>query len=196
MAADALAAYPDHDKQFDVYTDASNFQLGACTMQDGRPVAYFSRKLNKAQKHYTTMEKELLSIVATLEEFRSMLLSADIHIFTDHKNLTFNDLKTQLVLQWCNKIEEFTPWLHYFEGKKNIIAENLSYGRNVEFNALTCIDTASNHVDLVRMDNKHHCTYAIDSCSCGLHDIHDLHDVSTTKVVNSSVKHSNVTSDI
>jgi hypothetical protein len=29
MAADALAAYPDHNKWFDVYTDASDFQLVA-----------------------------------------------------------------------------------------------------------------------------------------------------------------------
>jgi hypothetical protein len=69
MAADALAAYPDHDKRFDVYTDASDFQLGTCIIQEGRPVAYFSRKLTKSQQNYTTMVKEMLSIVTTLKEF-------------------------------------------------------------------------------------------------------------------------------
>jgi hypothetical protein len=39
MAADALAAYPDHNKRFDVYTDASGFQLGTCIIQEERPVA-------------------------------------------------------------------------------------------------------------------------------------------------------------
>jgi hypothetical protein len=50
MAADALAAYPGHNKHCDVYTDASDFQLGACIIQEGRMVAYFSRKLTKSQK--------------------------------------------------------------------------------------------------------------------------------------------------
>jgi hypothetical protein len=69
MAAGALAAYPDHNKRFDVYTDASDFQLGACIIQEGRLVAYFLQKLTKSQQNYTTMKKEMLSIVATLEEF-------------------------------------------------------------------------------------------------------------------------------
>ncbi len=69
MATNALAAYPDHNKWFNVYTDASDFQLGKCIIQEGRPVAYFLQKLTKSQKNYTTMEKEMLSIIATLEEF-------------------------------------------------------------------------------------------------------------------------------
>jgi hypothetical protein len=126
MAADALAAYPDHNKRFDVYTDASDFQLGACIIQKERLVAYFSQKLTKSQQNYTTTEKEMFSVIATLKEFQSMLLGADIHVFMDHKNLTFNTLKTQRVLCWLTKIEEFSPILHYIEGPRNILAKNLS----------------------------------------------------------------------
>jgi hypothetical protein len=46
--------------------------------------------------------------------------------FTDHKNLTFNTLKTQCVLRWHTKIEVFSPILHYIEGPRNILADNLS----------------------------------------------------------------------
>ncbi len=67
MAVNAVAAYPDHNKWFDVYTNAFDFQLGTCIIQEERLVAYFLGKLRKSQQNYTTMEKEMLSIIATLK---------------------------------------------------------------------------------------------------------------------------------
>jgi hypothetical protein len=69
MAADAHAAYSDHNKRFDIYTDVTDFQLGACIIQEGMPVAYFSCKLMKSQQNYATTVKEMHSMVATLKEF-------------------------------------------------------------------------------------------------------------------------------
>jgi hypothetical protein len=82
MAADVLCAYPNHIILFQIFTDASNYQLGADIMQDDIPVAYYSKKLNSAQMNYATINKELLCVIATLHEFCSMLL-----IHTDYKNI-------------------------------------------------------------------------------------------------------------
>jgi hypothetical protein len=126
MAAEVLRAYPDHNKPFKIYTDASNYQLGAFIMQDDCPVAYYSRKLNSAQHNYATIDKELLCVVATLRGFRSMLLGAELHIYTDHKNILHVGNSSERRLCWISYVDEYGPNLHYIEGPCNVIADTFS----------------------------------------------------------------------
>ena len=67
-------SYPDFKKPFDIHTDTSDLQLGAVIIQNGKPIAFYSRKLNPAQTRYTTTEKEFLAIVETLKEFKTSFL--------------------------------------------------------------------------------------------------------------------------
>ena len=66
IVREVLLAYPDFNALFEIHTDASKLQLGAVISQKGKPIAFYSRKMNSAQQNYTTTEKELLSIVETL----------------------------------------------------------------------------------------------------------------------------------
>ena len=133
IASETLLAYPDFSKKFIIHSDASDFQLGAVIMQedDGgvlRPLAFYTRKLNSAQKNYTTTEKELLSIVETLNEFRNILLGYEIDVYTDHKNLTFgtDDNSSQRRKRWESLVQEFGINIIHIPGADNTVADALS----------------------------------------------------------------------
>ena len=54
-------------------------------MQDKKHIAVYSRKLNVAQKRYTTTERELLSTIEACKEYKNILLGYPIIVYTDHK---------------------------------------------------------------------------------------------------------------
>jgi hypothetical protein len=47
-----MLAYPNFNKKFLIYADASDRQLGAVILQEGKPLAYNINELNKAQRNY------------------------------------------------------------------------------------------------------------------------------------------------
>ena len=100
VSREVLLSYPDFSDTFEIHADASKYQLRAAISQKGRPIAFYSRKLNSAQVNYTTTERELLSIVETLKEFRNILLGQKIRVYTDHKNLTYKSFNTERVMRW------------------------------------------------------------------------------------------------
>ena len=93
-------AYSDFNAPFEIHTGASKLQIGAVISQKGKPIAFYYRKMNSAQQNYTTTEKELLSIVATLKEFRNTLLGHQITVYTDHKNLTYKYFNIERLMRW------------------------------------------------------------------------------------------------
>ena len=90
IAREVMLAYPDFSKPFEIHTDASHCQLGAVISQNGKPIAFYSRKLNPAQTRYTATERELLSIVETLKDYRNILLGQEIKVL-------------QTIRIWCTR---------------------------------------------------------------------------------------------
>jgi hypothetical protein len=60
--------------EFHVHIDASNIVLGAILVQPGEgnidhPIYFSSRKLSQAEHNYTTIEREGLAMVYSLQKF-------------------------------------------------------------------------------------------------------------------------------
>ena len=96
--------------------------------QDGKPIAFFSRRLSKSQRNYTTTEKELFSIVKSLKEFRNILFGYEINVYSDHKNLVYEATlsESQQVMRRRLILEEFGPNILHIAGVENIVADALS----------------------------------------------------------------------
>ena len=77
--------------EFQVYTDASNYGIGAVLshVQDGNEVAiaYASKYLSPAEMKYSTIEREALAVIEGIERLRYYLLDEPFLIVSDHRPL-------------------------------------------------------------------------------------------------------------
>ena len=127
---------PSFDKEFKLAVDASDVGAGSVLLQEDdngvdHPVCYFSKKFNKHQRNYSTIEKECLSLILALQHFEVYLASsvAPIVIFSDHNPLTFIHKmknKNQRLLRWSLMLQEHNLDIRHIKGKDNIIPDALS----------------------------------------------------------------------
>ena len=100
--------------------------MGAVIIQKFKPIDFCGRKLTDSQKRYTVTENDLLRIIETLKQFRTILLGQRLRIYTDNKNLTCNFLNTDRVLIWRLILKEYGSNIEYIQGDKNIVAYKLA----------------------------------------------------------------------
>ena len=126
-----VLAYFDSKKQLVVQCDSSGKGIGAALLQDGRPIAYASRALTDAETRYSTIEKEMLAIVYSLEKWHQYTYGRTVIVNSDHKPLESitrkpldrapKRLQGMLVRALAYDID-----VQYLEGKKMVLADTLS----------------------------------------------------------------------
>ena len=96
LTNDPVLQSPDFSKPFILQVDACDSGAGGVLFQrsavDGllHPVSYTLSKFKKHQMAYSTIEKELLSLILSLQKYECYLLGAkDIEVYTDHNPLVF-----------------------------------------------------------------------------------------------------------
>ncbi|KAK1601931.1 hypothetical protein QYE76_027036 [Lolium multiflorum] len=124
-----LLALPDFSKTFEIECDASGLGIGGVLMQNGKPVAYYSEKLDGARLNYPIYDKELYALVRVLEVWQHYLWPKEFVIHSDHESLKY--LKSQHNLnkrhaKWVEFIESFPYVIKYKKGKENVVADALS----------------------------------------------------------------------
>jgi hypothetical protein len=95
-------------------------------VQEGKPLGFYTRKLNSAQMNYTVGEKELLGIVEGLKALDRVVRGMNVTVHTDHLNLLYQNMPSQRMVQWRLMLEEFNPTIKHVAGKDNDAADALS----------------------------------------------------------------------
>jgi len=124
------------DLPIEAFTDASDVGLAAAIhhrFPDGklRPVAFHSRKLNKAEKNYSVHDRELLAIVEMFRKFETWMQGSkhEIKVWSDHSALQHFMKSTKLKLRtagWAETLGEYQFKIYHLPGRENKAADALS----------------------------------------------------------------------
>ena len=148
--------YPDYEKSFKLYTDASESGLGAVLAQikeDNveRPIAYASRMLSKSEHNYDAHKLEFLALKwAVTDRFHEYLYGGSFNVYTDNNPLTYvlSSAKLDAIGQhWVASLAPYNFSLHYNPGRQNVVAdslsripwENLFYQDSLDFNVVKAV---------------------------------------------------------
>jgi hypothetical protein len=124
-----ILAMPDFNKPFIVECDALSHGFGAVLVQEGHPVAFFSRPVAPCHHALAAYECELIGLVQAVRNWRSYLWGRRFLVKTDHYNLKYlldQRLATIPQHHWVGKLLGFDFTVEYKVGAANVVADALS----------------------------------------------------------------------
>ena len=87
LTSASVLKYPDFSKIFNIPINASNYAAGSVVTQETEgkehPVAYFSKKINNSGWNYFAVERECLSLVWALDNFKNFIEGIQLKVFTN-----------------------------------------------------------------------------------------------------------------